>query len=203
MQPIQHQGSEYPLAALNTPEGNWAGFWGNEAIDQKLHDIGTSGPVVLEPDYSKLKVVGLTPDVARILRADEYHGLICGAGRNAQAVSDDYKLDKSREGLEGRVRDHPADTSGTRRQGLGSPRCLRRARKCIRMIFASVMLLASPLNAESLPASSARTACSSWAPGSQRARQSRARHDQDRQRAVDAGQVGRGTSPTPQWCGQS
>ena len=45
-------------------EGNWAGFWGNDAIDQKLHDIGTSGPVVLEPDYSKLKVVGLTPDVA-------------------------------------------------------------------------------------------------------------------------------------------
>ena len=24
-------------------EGNWAGFWGNEAIDQKLHDIGISG----------------------------------------------------------------------------------------------------------------------------------------------------------------
>src|SRR5689334_9145549 len=45
-------------------EGNWAGFWGNEAIDQKLHDIGTSGPVVLEPDYSRLKVVALTPDVA-------------------------------------------------------------------------------------------------------------------------------------------
>ena len=45
-------------------EGNWAGFWGNEAIDQKLHDIGTSGPVVLEPDYSKLRVVGLTHDVA-------------------------------------------------------------------------------------------------------------------------------------------
>ena len=45
-------------------EGNWAGFWGNEAIDQKLHDSGTSGPVVLEPDYSKLKVVGLTQDIA-------------------------------------------------------------------------------------------------------------------------------------------
>jgi hypothetical protein len=45
-------------------EGNWAGFWGNEAIDQKVHDIGSSGPVVLEPDYSKLKVVGLTRDVA-------------------------------------------------------------------------------------------------------------------------------------------
>jgi hypothetical protein len=45
-------------------EGNWAGFWGNEAIDQKLHDIGSSGPVVLEPDYSKLRVIGLTRDVA-------------------------------------------------------------------------------------------------------------------------------------------
>jgi hypothetical protein len=45
-------------------EGNWAGFWGNEAIDKKLHDIGSSGPVLLEPDYSKLKVVSLTRDVA-------------------------------------------------------------------------------------------------------------------------------------------
>jgi hypothetical protein len=45
-------------------EGSWAGFWGNQAIDQKLHDIGSSGPVVLEPDYSKLKIVGLTRDVA-------------------------------------------------------------------------------------------------------------------------------------------
>jgi hypothetical protein len=45
-------------------EGNWASFWGNEAIDQKLHDIGSSGPVVLDPDYSKLRVVGLTHDVA-------------------------------------------------------------------------------------------------------------------------------------------
>ena len=23
-------------------EGNWAGFWGNNAVDQKLHDIATS-----------------------------------------------------------------------------------------------------------------------------------------------------------------
>src|SRR3984893_9022438 len=45
-------------------EGNWAAFWGTEAVDKKLHDIGSSGPVVLEPDYSKLKVVGLTRDVA-------------------------------------------------------------------------------------------------------------------------------------------
>ncbi len=45
-------------------EGNWAGFWGNDAIDQKLSDIAASGPVVLTPDLSKLKVVGLTADVA-------------------------------------------------------------------------------------------------------------------------------------------
>src|ERR1700686_2584208 len=45
-------------------EGNWAGFWGNEAIDQKLHDIASSGPVVLQPDFSRLEVVGLTHDLA-------------------------------------------------------------------------------------------------------------------------------------------
>jgi hypothetical protein len=45
-------------------EGNWAGFWGNDAIDQKLHDIAGSGPVVLAPDFSRFKVVGLTRDVA-------------------------------------------------------------------------------------------------------------------------------------------
>src|SRR5437660_683306 len=45
-------------------EGNWAGFWGNNAVDQKLHDIATSGPVVLTPDLSKLKVVGLTHEIA-------------------------------------------------------------------------------------------------------------------------------------------
>ena len=45
-------------------EGNWAGFWGNDAIDRKLRDIAGSGPVVLTPDISKLKVVGLTPELA-------------------------------------------------------------------------------------------------------------------------------------------
>jgi hypothetical protein len=45
-------------------EGNWAGVWGNEAIDRKLHDIAAAGPAILEPDFSKLKVVGLTKDVA-------------------------------------------------------------------------------------------------------------------------------------------
>ena len=51
-------------SAPPSSEGNWAGFWGNEAIDQKLHDIAASGPVVLQPDISKLKVIGLTHDVA-------------------------------------------------------------------------------------------------------------------------------------------
>jgi hypothetical protein len=45
-------------------DGNWAGFWGNDAIDRKLHDIASSGPVVLIPDLDRFKVVGLTPDVA-------------------------------------------------------------------------------------------------------------------------------------------
>jgi len=45
-------------------EGNWAGFWGNEEIDRKLHAIAASGPVVLQPDFSRPKVVGLTHDVA-------------------------------------------------------------------------------------------------------------------------------------------
>ena len=45
-------------------EGNWAGFWGNEAVDRKLQDIAASGPVILTPDLSRLRVVGLTRDVA-------------------------------------------------------------------------------------------------------------------------------------------
>lgn len=45
-------------------EGNWAGVWGNEAIDRKLHDIAAAGPAILQPDFSKLKVVGLTKDLA-------------------------------------------------------------------------------------------------------------------------------------------
>jgi hypothetical protein len=45
-------------------EGNWAGVWGNEAINQKLHDIAAAGPAILQPDFSRLKVVGLTKEVA-------------------------------------------------------------------------------------------------------------------------------------------
>ena len=52
------------LRARSSPRETGPAFWGNEAIDQKLHDIGSSGPVVLEPVYSKLKVVGLTRDLA-------------------------------------------------------------------------------------------------------------------------------------------
>lgn len=54
------------LVAKNaiSSEGNWAAVWGNEAIDRKLHDIATSGPAILELDYSRLKVVGLTKDLA-------------------------------------------------------------------------------------------------------------------------------------------
>lgn len=44
-------------------DGNWAGFWGNDAVDRKLHDIAASGPVVLAPDFSRLKVVGLTHEL--------------------------------------------------------------------------------------------------------------------------------------------
>jgi hypothetical protein len=45
-------------------EGNWAGFWGNDAVDRKLRDIAASGPVVLTPDLAKLRIVGLTHELA-------------------------------------------------------------------------------------------------------------------------------------------
>jgi hypothetical protein len=45
-------------------EGNWAGFWGIDAVTQKIHDIAASGPVQLFPDYSRLKAVGISTSVA-------------------------------------------------------------------------------------------------------------------------------------------
>jgi hypothetical protein len=45
-------------------EGNWAAYWGNAAVDRKLRDIAASGPVILAPDFSRLKVVELTGEVA-------------------------------------------------------------------------------------------------------------------------------------------
>jgi hypothetical protein len=44
-------------------EGNWAGFWGYEVVVQHLHDI-FQGPFRIEPDYARVKTVGLTHDVA-------------------------------------------------------------------------------------------------------------------------------------------
>jgi hypothetical protein len=44
-------------------EGNWAGFWGYEVVVQHIHDI-SAGPFRIEPDYARVKTVGLTHDVA-------------------------------------------------------------------------------------------------------------------------------------------
>jgi hypothetical protein len=44
-------------------EGNWAGFWGYEVVVQHIHDI-SEGPFRIEPDYARVKSVGLTQDVA-------------------------------------------------------------------------------------------------------------------------------------------
>jgi hypothetical protein len=44
-------------------EGNWAGFWGKEVVLQHFSDL-YSGTFVMDPDYSKLKTVGFTADVA-------------------------------------------------------------------------------------------------------------------------------------------
>jgi hypothetical protein len=44
-------------------EGNWAGFWGYEVVVQHIHDI-SAGPFRIDPDYARVKTVGLTHDVA-------------------------------------------------------------------------------------------------------------------------------------------
>jgi hypothetical protein len=44
-------------------EGNWAGFWGYEVVVQHLHDV-FQGPFRIDPDYARVKTVGLTHDVA-------------------------------------------------------------------------------------------------------------------------------------------
>jgi hypothetical protein len=50
--------------SVDPAEGNWAGFWGVDAVAKKIHDIAASGPVTLYPDFSKLKAVGISSDVA-------------------------------------------------------------------------------------------------------------------------------------------
>jgi hypothetical protein len=44
-------------------EGNWAGFWGDQVVVQHIHDI-SQGPFRIDPDYARVKTVGLTHDVA-------------------------------------------------------------------------------------------------------------------------------------------
>jgi len=44
-------------------EGNWAGFWGTDAVLQHLDDLYKAGPFKIEPDYDKEKVVALSRDV--------------------------------------------------------------------------------------------------------------------------------------------
>jgi hypothetical protein len=39
-------------------EGNWAGFWGNDAIDQKLHDIAASDPSCSPPIFPSSRSSG-------------------------------------------------------------------------------------------------------------------------------------------------
>jgi hypothetical protein len=50
--------------SVDPVEGNWAGFWGIDAVTQKIRDIAASGPVQLYPDFSKVKAVGITANVA-------------------------------------------------------------------------------------------------------------------------------------------
>jgi hypothetical protein len=52
------------VAKTATPaEGNWAGFWGTDVVLQHFHDL-YQGVFVMEPDYSRVKTVRLTKDVA-------------------------------------------------------------------------------------------------------------------------------------------
>jgi hypothetical protein len=50
--------------SVDPEEGNWAGFWGIDAVSKKIQDIADGGPVQLYPNYAKMKAVGLTSEVA-------------------------------------------------------------------------------------------------------------------------------------------
>ena len=45
-------------------EGNWAGFWGTDVVLDHLGELYRAGPFHIDPDYERVKVVGITPDVA-------------------------------------------------------------------------------------------------------------------------------------------
>jgi hypothetical protein len=44
-------------------EGNWAGFWGKEAVVEHLHEL-FAGTFRIDPDYSKERIAFLSPTVA-------------------------------------------------------------------------------------------------------------------------------------------
>lgn len=50
--------------SVDPAEGDWAAFWGIDAVTRKIHDIANSGPVTLIPEFSRLKAVGISPTVA-------------------------------------------------------------------------------------------------------------------------------------------
>jgi hypothetical protein len=53
------------VAKTATPaEGNWAGFWGTEGVLKHLGELYGAGPFRIDPDYERVKVVGIAPDVA-------------------------------------------------------------------------------------------------------------------------------------------
>jgi len=45
-------------------EGNWGGFWGTEVVLSHLGELYKAGSFRIEPDYERVKVVGIAPDVA-------------------------------------------------------------------------------------------------------------------------------------------
>jgi hypothetical protein len=47
-------------------EESWAGFWGVDAVMQKVCDIASSGSVHLIPDYQAVKAVEISQDVPEI-----------------------------------------------------------------------------------------------------------------------------------------
>jgi hypothetical protein len=53
------------VAKTATPaEGNWAGFWGTEVVLSHLGELYDAGSFHIEPDYERVKVVGIAPDMA-------------------------------------------------------------------------------------------------------------------------------------------
>src|SRR5262249_39685606 len=53
------------VAKTATPaEGNWAGFWGTDALMHHFAELYNAGCFRIDPDYDRQRVVGLTRDIA-------------------------------------------------------------------------------------------------------------------------------------------